>query len=392
MLNRSSKTTGNCPTVFPLEKLFGFAGEELTCNDCWESHNRHALLAAHRSTRPELAQVLDGIKQVDDRVRTVGENIDHRVDDVGRKVDSLSNQLLAVPAELLNDIDARLGPAMASGEFFTRLDSIEDTLKRIVAQANDHLLRLLANSDDLAARGPRLITVSVTDPHLLKKGWKSANISLYLWCEHSMRRLDELTRDPKGGVYTIEVTRASLQKLVPLVSVITRLLVGVAPLGALTAEHNLDPDAFAKVQHELKIGEASLGATKTALGIGETKLGDATPIDADAALSVAELKIAQDHIAGVDPHFGGLVAVRDRQTLVRHWVHDIYANLAVVALHAGDMKENAEHIHDLVAQDTLATAEEHLVSQRLTHALDHLNKALKELTATKIVLRSTGAS
>jgi len=66
--------------------------------------------------------------------------------------------------------------------------------------------------------------------------------------------------------------------------------------------------------------------------------------------------------------------------------------LAVIALHAGDTKENADHIHHLVAQDTMATAEVHLVSRHLTNAVDHINKALKELTATKIVLRSSGAS
>jgi len=304
--------TADCEAVFPLARLFGFAGAVLSCNSCWQSHDPQTLIAPHRAIRPELAEVV--------------ELVDRRFDAVEVSIQMLSDRLV-VPEALLREIETRLVPAFASGELFSRLDSIDDNLARIVAQANEHLLVLLRNSDDLAARGPRIITATVEDPHLLKKAWKTARITFHLWCEHSNRRLDELTGNAKVGVYTVEVTRESLKKLVPLASLITRLLVGVAPLGVLAAEHNLNTETFKQVQDELNVGKASLDATKAALAVGEDQLDTGDEFGYSNAISVADIKIAQEHISATDPRFGGLVPVRHRQTHVRHWVHDIYANL-----------------------------------------------------------------
>jgi len=66
--------------------------------------------------------------------------------------------------------------------------------------------------------------------------------------------------------------------------------------------------------------------------------------------------------------------------------------LAALALHAGDTKENAEHVQGLVAQDTMSAPEAHSVSTHLNDAFDHVNQALKALRASKLILRRSGTS
>ena len=295
---------------------------------CGEPMEIETLLSGYEPQRhPDRFDPDEVASRVADRLSPSLRELDRRAED--RHVKSLGALArLGADVERVDQaLRGELMPYVAQRlpELRQSLDHLDDRMAELAAQANENLDLYLADTDDPARNGPRLITARAHDPHILRRGWVRTEITFTLWCEHSREPLYALHGDPTKGRYTVPVTRDQIKRVLPVLSLATKVVAGFSPMALVMGDTQLDDRTFESIQVSLDASLTSLNVLSDAVrladdaSVGEAGAGgsgvdlDGGPIQGSALAAVQEL------IRDKDPDFGGLLRRRDKQRR-RLWV------------------------------------------------------------------------
>ncbi|MEM7342019.1 MAG: COR domain-containing protein, partial [Actinomycetota bacterium] len=254
-------------------------------------------------------------------------DLGHKVDSVSRRSDEHANAVLRAVERVPRGVASELAPYFSEhlAELRGGLNVLDGRMAELAAQANEHLDLFLADTDDPAQHGPRLITARAHDPHLLKRGWLTTEITFTLWCEYSRQPLYFIHGDPDNGRYRVPVTRATIKRVLPLLSLATKVVAGFSPVALMAGETHLEKATFEAIQSDVATAVSSLDVLSDAASLAadlsdsESESGGSLVNVDGGPLSGPTLRAVQDLIRNEDPNFAGLEMRRDKQRR-RLWV------------------------------------------------------------------------
>ena len=342
----------HCPSgrgngVFPIDKLLSAKRDnrsEFPCRaqDCDGWLDIELLLAGASRPSDPVADHVDTqafsrhLEQVEERLDA---GIERRFDEAERNAELRFRATLGRIGALESGVRLVRGDIVEElipyvGEGFDRLRGdvagLDDRMRGLGAQANEHLDTFMAALGSSALDGPTLISASDADRGVVDRAWAERKLELVLWCEHSMLPLSELRGLPDSGRYVVRVRRATLVKVLPLLSLATKVAAGFVPIAAIGADSPIDAAAFRRIRADMNGAVASLDGVSRALGLDQDTAVGATDSRAgqtlDQLVTTEELRLVRDQIRQQDPLFAGLKRVEDKQRNIR-WVDERFAAL-----------------------------------------------------------------
>ena len=212
-------------------------------------------------------------------------------------------------------------------EVIGRFDQVDAASKETVSKVEAAYSGLMHTLLDEAKEGPRLFSFEPGPGFFDRPKWMSAKFKLTLWCEHSRVPVWQLSKDPKKGVYTIDLPREWLVKAAPFLKVLSSTLGLMLPVVAAGAKVVIPEVDYKGIEAQLALGKA---ASESLLKGGE-QVGEWLTRDDDLELGAgaairgegAVLRQLHSWLKEKDPSFGGLVRVQNK----RHeflWVHPTF--------------------------------------------------------------------
>ncbi|MDB9458072.1 hypothetical protein PN473_06585, partial [Dolichospermum circinale CS-545/17] len=270
---------------------------------CGEWQNIDCLLN-NAPTTPPPSQIFD-IDQVRDLLKTV----------VGNE---LKNELKTAVKVIREDL------VRCDSLNENRFRELSDEQRIALSKIDQQFATFMQMLTDEAKDGPRLFSFKPIDPKFFDKPkWISAKFQLTLWCEHARQPLPALNpKDPKKGVYELDLPREWFTKAIPYLKILTGTLSLVLPVAGSATKFMLDDTAYKAIEEQLDLGQKTIEST---LKGGDMALAETSD---QASFSEGDVIRAQGSILrelhallkAKDSSFGGLERVQNKRREFL-WVH-----------------------------------------------------------------------
>ncbi|MDB9455230.1 COR domain-containing protein [Dolichospermum circinale] len=270
---------------------------------CDEWQNIDCLLN-NAPTTPPPSQIFD-IDQVRDLLKTV----------VGNE---LKNELKTAVKVIREDL------VRCDSLNENRFRELSDEQRIALSKIDQQFATFMQMLTDEAKDGPRLFSFKPIDPKFFDKPkWISAKFQLTLWCEHARQPLPALNpKDPKKGVYELDLPREWFTKAIPYLKILTGTLSLVLPVAGSATKFMLDDTAYKAIEEQLDLGQKTIEST---LKGGDMALAETSD---QASFSEGDVIRAQGSILrelhallkAKDSSFGGLERVQNKRREFL-WVH-----------------------------------------------------------------------
>ncbi|GAA0909849.1 COR domain-containing protein [Virgisporangium aurantiacum] len=234
-------------------------------------------------------------------------------------------------SDLADAIDAVIGPRLAElqsavvtqgRQTLEAVGDLEFSTQRALSQAEERYTNLILALDEEARDGPRLITVAVLEPKLLRGGFAKCKVRVTLWCEHSRLPIHVLDGGGGRGLYEIEVTRDWLVKAAPWIKATSMVIKSLLPAGFLIPEIDLSGLAKDAVDRAM---ESTLTSLNEVPGLqSRVDAASSSQYGRDVRADGSLLRTLHAFLRQNDPSFGGLERVRLRDRYL--WVHPRFVN------------------------------------------------------------------
>ncbi|MDB9521787.1 COR domain-containing protein [Dolichospermum circinale CS-1225] len=205
-----------------------------------------------------------------------------------------------------------------------RFQELSQEQRTILSQVDQQFATLMQMLTDEAKDGPRLFSFKPIEPKFFDKPkWISAKFQLTLWCEHARQPLPALNpKDPKKGVYELDLPREWFTKAIPYLKILTGTLSLVLPVADSATKFMLDDTAYKAIEEQLDLGQKTIEST---LKGGDMALAETSD---QASFSEGDVIRAQGSILrelhallkAKDSSFGGLERVQNKRREFL-WVH-----------------------------------------------------------------------
>ncbi|MDB9546503.1 COR domain-containing protein [Dolichospermum circinale] len=263
---------------------------------CDEWQNIDCLLN-NAPTTPPPSQIFD-IDQVRDLLKTV----------VGNE---LKNELKTAVKVIREDL------VRCDSLNENRFRELSDEQRIALSKIDQQFATFMQMLTDEAKDGPRLFSFKPIEPRFLDKPkWINAKFQLTLWCEHARQPLPALNpKDPKKGVYELDLPREWFTKAIPYLKILTGTLSLVLPVAGSATKFMLDDTAYKAIEEQLDLGQKTIEST---LKGGDMALAETSD---QASFSEGDVIRAQGSILrelhallkAKDSSFGGLERVQNKR-------------------------------------------------------------------------------
>ncbi|MDB9475472.1 COR domain-containing protein, partial [Dolichospermum circinale] len=264
--------------------------------ECDEWQNIDCLLN-NAPTTPPPSQIFD-IDQVRDLLKTV----------VGNE---LKNELKTAVKVIREDL------VRCDSLNENRFRELSDEQRIALSKIDQQFATFMQMLTDEAKDGPRLFSFKPIEPRFLDKPkWINAKFQLTLWCEHARQPLPALNpKDPKKGVYELDLPREWFTKAIPYLKILTGTLSLVLPVAGSATKFMLDDTAYKAIEEQLDLGQKTIEST---LKGGDMALAETSD---QASFSEGDVIRAQGSILrelhallkAKDSSFGGLERVQNKR-------------------------------------------------------------------------------
>jgi len=215
-------------------------------------------------------------------------------------------------------------------------DSLSVQLRTLMSQVDEQYRALLTTLTDPAKDGPRLFSIVPVDPGFFDKPtWIAQKFQLTLWCEHSRLPLTAINgKNDKRGVYEIELTKEWIQKISPLLRIISITLKLALPIAIPGTKLATDDKEYKAIMEQLEFGVQTAnsfiqGSENIGNWLVDGETGDFEPTTEKtrSAIRAKGFLLRELHaiLEKQDPtnNFGGLEKVQNkRQEFL--WIHPKY--------------------------------------------------------------------
>ncbi len=230
-------------------------------------------------------------------------------------------------------VTTQLAPYVSEnlGPLHGKLPAIAPAMKEIAAQASINLDYFLLDTDELAHRGPRLISAHLDAEAIAADGRGEPELTITLWCEHSRVPLHVLRGESGLGQYSNTITQQFANAVLPYLRLSTMVAMAHCPVALLSLDRVLDESEFSAIYGGLIEDATSLELAATALrnthgryGSSASAVGD---LDLrDVALQLLMLEDVQQMVSRFDSLYAGLQLCRDKQDR-SVWVDPVFRSL-----------------------------------------------------------------
>jgi hypothetical protein len=204
------------------------------------------------------------------------------------------------------------------------VDEIGFDTRRALSQAEERYRNLILALDDEAREGPRLISLTLLHPSLLRGGLTKHKVQVTLWCEHSRLPVHLLNKGGRrSGIYEIDVPREWLVKAAPWIRATSVVIRSLLPVGLSTLNVDVSNIALVDLNKAMLAAEAELESLP---GVSEGPQRYASsPAEREAGVDGSLLRSLHSFLRQKDPSYGGLERVRVRDRYL--WVHPRFVDL-----------------------------------------------------------------
>ena len=213
----------------------------------------------------------------------------------------------------------------------SNFEQLSTQLRKLMSQADEQYVNLLAWLSDPAKDGPRLFSFEpVNRSRFDPRSWTKERFHLTLWCEHSKKPLSLLNGPgSRQGIIEIELTREWFKQAAPVLKFLTGTLSLILPVASAGVKFVMDEAAYKALENQLdfeqSIIDASLSGAEKSLdwleGSDEAEFERSEFIRARGSV----LRELHAMLKAKDPGFGGLVRIQNKRREFL-WVHERYVS------------------------------------------------------------------